>query len=263
MVLIKLYKRKFGVSMKKKVLVGIIIGIILIGVILFVVPLMGNKNLGDGFIGYEWEEGSEIINFDEDGSFAYYDNSGSPVGDYDLCFGYYYSQKSGKIGLFCFNPFLSLFTNMRVIEYNDRVLRLKINGKTKNFSKIQFYDEDFVGFWSREVNGYTEELFIWDDGSIAYTKSKEISLDEFEANADFYGNESIGYYDDFEKGTVDVHFAAESPFGDYYVYNKESNSLLVYDKQTDEEIIIKIIFSDKDNLKVEINNEIREFKSNN
>lgn len=245
--------------MKKRVIA--LICVVLLVVVILVVFCTPNKNLGKEFIGYEWENGSDVISFTKDGEFGYYDNSGNPVDDYDLCDKYTYNEKTGKIKLSCSGFFTSLFKNIKVVEYDDKILKLRINGEIKKFSLITNYeDEDFVGFWTRNNNGENDYLSIWYDGSIAYERSKVVSVLEFRENEEYYNSECGEYGISDDEKTYEVKCPIDPKMGRKYIYKKSESKLIVYDVDSEKEIEIKIVSVDKKNLKVEFNDEVMEFK---
>lgn len=245
--------------MKKRVIA--LICVVLLVVAILVVFCTSNKNLGKEFIGHEWADGSEIISFSDNGEFGYYDNSGSPVGNYDLCDKYTYSSKTGRIKLSCDNFFAVLFKNIKVVECDGMVLKLRINGFVKKFSLITDYEnEKFVGFWSRENNRKKDYLNIWYDGSISYERSKIVTTSEFEKNSDYYNNECGEYGISDDEKSYEVKCPIDPKMGKNYIYDKDEKKLIVYDVNTDKKTEIKIISVDKEKLKVEFNNEVMEFK---
>ena len=242
--------------MKKKILISILLIVIVISLIVgLCFNTNKNKNLEDGFIGSSWESGIEIINFGLDGEFSFHDNSGSPVGDFDMCSSYEFNKKNGKIKLRCDNFLVGLFSKIEVIDYDGKLLVLKINGEEKTFSKYVNYDEFFVGFWK---NNNEEYLRIWADGKISYTKEITVAGDEFENNYSYYNDECDDYYKS-DDGTYSVQCPIDSKLGDSYIYNVDSNSITVYGTNAEKEKVLKIIEMTKDMLKIELDDKVIEF----
>lgn len=83
----------------------------------------------------EGDHDAETIRFGSDGSFTYSCACGNPVGDYDLCEGYSYDEKTKTITLECIEEIDEMVTVIQVVSCDDDELRLDFDGEILIFNK--------------------------------------------------------------------------------------------------------------------------------
>lgn len=112
--------------MNKKILLLIIYIMLLCG--------CSNKkeeNMKYDFLGIDFVNGEEHIYFGKNQHFSYYDSSGSPVGDYDLCDSY--TIKNDIINIKCDKSLGKI--QFKIIDSSKEKLILKIENKEIEFRK--------------------------------------------------------------------------------------------------------------------------------
>lgn len=241
--------------------VFMIIGIIIIVVVTIIgVFCFGeNPKYDFDFIGSEWESNGEVISFDTDGSFAYYEYSGNAVGDYDLCDKYIYDKNTGRIHLSCSSLTTEIFSNFRVLDCDGRILTMRINGREKKFIKLVDYDYDFVNFWVGEDGDKVVYLKFWSDGTIEYSDSKLVTVEEFYKNDDYYNYDCGDFSRDDLNEVYEVRCPVYEDMGTNYVYDEKSKVITIFGVDSKKEMTMKIIESSKEKLIIEFENKTLEF----
>lgn len=95
------------------------------------------KKIEENFIGKRWtrtSDDTEILAFNNDGSFTYYCTCGNPVYDSDIYEYYKYDELTKEITL---NSTYGKTRKIKVIEYDSRILKLDFEGERRTFNLIE------------------------------------------------------------------------------------------------------------------------------
>ena len=77
---------------------------------------------------------TETITFNSDGTYGYSCACGNPVNDADLCETYTYDDKTKEIKLNCFETTNETIETIKIIESNEKTLKLDFGGEIRIFN---------------------------------------------------------------------------------------------------------------------------------
>ena len=214
-----------------------------------------------------WEDGSEILYLDSNGEFSYYDNSGSPVDNFDLCSYYTYNKNNSQIKLKCFIGYFGP-KKLTIKHYDGDNLTIEVGNEERTFEKGQTYYEDedfaFFGQWKRDVDGGVEYISFDEWGSYTHHFEKHNATEkEFRKYCDKYEDQNCCnlFPEEFVEGDSFIYWIDFEYGLDYYNYDKDKEIIKViqYDSK-DIFIEYKVIDVTKDTLELERNGEIITFE---
>lgn len=132
-----------------------------------------DSNIFDSIVDKSWErpiEGcGETIYFSSDGTFIYYEDCGSPVGDYDCYEDYSYNEKTGIITLYAIGGRGK--REIEVVSCEDGILILKIDGEVCEFENYEEMTNDVIEPISLAQDTVITEFDVTGDG-----KNDEIQI---------------------------------------------------------------------------------------
>lgn len=134
------------------------------------------------FVGGEWYRNTlgcaEVLYFEENGDCGYYcAGGGHSVNDADFCEGYTFNYETNTICLDFSETFDQTVTELKVEHCDDKILVLDFDGEMRVFYRDSDYywpkadlsSNPIIGhYWSREVDGCTETISFYDDGTVSH-----------------------------------------------------------------------------------------------
>ena len=214
-----------------------------------------------------WEDGSEILYLDSNGEFSYYDDSGSPVDDFDLCSRYDYNENKSQIRLKCFIGYFGP-KKLTIKDFDGDTLTIKVGNEERTFEKGQTYydNEDFAFFgnWKREVDGGIEYISFDKWGSYTHHFEKlNATKEDFRKYCEKYENQNYCnlFPEEFNEGDSFIYWIDFEYDLEYYTYDKKTEIIETF-KSDSKEIFIeyKVINVTDEILEVERNGEIIKFE---